>query len=364
MKYEPHEYQEYAKEFVIKQNVSALFLDCGLGKTVITLTAIWELLLDYFEVRKILVIAPLRVARDTWPAELYKWEHLKGIEMSAVLGSERERVTALNRRANVYVINRENVEWLVEYCRWDFDMVVIDELSSFKSHKAKRFKALKKVRPMVRRIVGLTGTPAPNGLIDLWAEIGLLDMGQRLGRFIGGYRDRFFVPDKRGREMVFSYKPREGVEEAIYELISDICISMKATDYLEMPECIYNRVEVTMNEKERTLYQQLERDMLIPFEDGDIDAVNAAGLSNKLMQMANGAVYDENGVVKNIHDRKLEALEDLVEAANGKTVLIAYWYKHDLERIKKYVGAVELDTAEDMRKWNGGEIPVAVIHPA
>ena len=364
MKYEPHEYQEYAKEFVIKQNVSALFLDCGLGKTVITLTAIWELLLDYFDVRKILVIAPLRVARDTWPAELYKWEHLKGIEMSAVLGSERERVTALNRRANVYVINRENVEWLVEHCRWDFDMVVIDELSSFKSHRAKRFKALKRVRPMVRRIVGLTGTPAPNGLIDLWAEIGLLDMGQRLGRFIGGYRERFFVPDKRSREMVFSYKPKEGAEEAIYELISDICISMKATDYLEMPECIYNRVEITMNEKERKLYQQLERDMLIPFEDGDIDAVNAAGLSNKLMQMANGAVYDENGAVKHIHDRKLEALEDLVEAANGKPVLIAYWYKHDLERIKKYVGAVELDTAEDMRKWNAGEIPVAVIHPA
>lgn len=364
MKYEPHEYQEYAKEFVVKQNVSALFLDCGLGKTVITLTAIWELLLDYFEVRKVLIIAPCRVCRDTWPSELQKWEHLKGIEMSAVLGSERERVAALNRRANVYVINRENVEWLVGHCRWDFDMVVIDELSSFKSHKAKRFKALKRVRPMVRRIVGLTGTPVPNGLIDLWAEIGLLDMGQRLGRFIGGYRERFFVPDKRSREMIFSYKPRQGAEEAIYELISDICISMKATDYLEMPECIYNRVEVTMNQKERKLYQQLERDMLIPFEEGDIDAVNAAGLSNKLMQMANGAVYDENGAVKHIHDRKLEALEDLVEAANGKPVLIAYWYKHDLERIKKYVGAVELDTAEDMKKWNAGEIPVAVIHPA
>ena len=364
MKYEPHEYQEYAKEFVVKQNVSALFLDCGLGKTVITLTAIWELLLDYFEVRKVLIIAPCRVCRDTWPSELQKWEHLKGIEMSAVLGSERERVAALNRRANVYVINRENVEWLVGHCRWDFDMVVIDELSSFKSHKAKRFKALKRVRPMVKRIVGLTGTPAPNGLIDLWAEIGLLDMGQRFGKFIGGYRERFFVPDKRSREMIFSYKPREGAEEAIYELISDICISMKATDYLEMPECIYNRVEVTMNEKEKKLYQQLERDMLIPFEDGDIDAVNAAGLSNKLMQMANGAVYDENGAVKHIHDRKLEALEDLVEAANGKPVLIAYWYKHDLERIKKYVGAVELDTAEDMKKWNAGEIPVAVIHPA
>ncbi|GAB6395869.1 DEAD/DEAH box helicase [Faecalimonas mobilis] len=364
MKYEPHEYQEYAKEFVVKQNVSALFLDCGLGKTVITLTAIWELLLDYFEVRKVLIIAPCRVCRDTWPSELQKWNHLKGIEMSTVLGSEKDRVTALNRRANVYVINRENVEWLVGHCRWDFDMVVIDELSSFKSHKAKRFKALKRVRPMVRRIVGLTGTPAPNGLIDLWAEIGLLDMGQRLGRFIGGYRERFFVPDKRSREMIFSYKPRGGAEEAIYELISDICISMKAADYLEMPECIYNRVEVIMNEKEKKLYQQLERDMLIPFEDGDIDAVNAAGLSNKLMQMANGAVYDENGAVKHIHDRKLEALEDLVEAANGKPVLIAYWYKHDLERIKKYVGAVELDTAEDMKKWNAGEIPVAVIHPA
>lgn len=364
MKYEPHEYQEYAKEFVVKQNVSALFLDCGLGKTVITLTAIWELLLDYFEVRKVLIIAPCRVCRDTWPSELQKWNHLKGIEMSTVLGSEKDRVTALKRRANVYVINRENVEWLVGHCRWDFDMVVIDELSSFKSHKAKRFKALKRVRPMVRRIVGLTGTPAPNGLIDLWAEIGLLDMGQRLGRFIGGYRERFFVPDKRSREMIFSYKPRQGAEEAIYELISDICISMKAADYLEMPECIYNRVEVTMNEKERKLYQQLERDMLIPFEDGDIDAVNAAGLSNKLMQMANGAVYDENGAVKHIHDRKLEALEDLVEAANGKPVLIAYWYKHDLERIRKYVGAVELDTAEDMKKWNAGEIPVAVIHPA
>lgn len=364
MKYEPHEYQDYAKEFVVKQNVSALFLDCGLGKTVITLTAIWELLLDYFEVRKVLIIAPRRVCRDTWPSELQKWNHLKGIEMSTVLGSEKDRVIALKRRANVYVINRENVEWLVGHCRWDFDMVVIDELSSFKSHKAKRFKALKRVRPMVRRIVGLTGTPAPNGLIDLWAEIGLLDMGQRLGRFIGGYRERFFVPDKRSREMIFSYKPRQGAEEAIYELISDICISMKAADYLEMPECIYNRVEVTMNEKERKLYQQLERDMLIPFEDGDIDAVNAAGLSNKLMQMANGAVYDENGAVKHIHDRKLEALEDLVEAANGKPVLIAYWYKHDLERIRKYVGAVELDTAEDMKKWNAGEIPVAVIHPA
>lgn len=364
MKYVPHEYQEYAKEFIVNQNISALFLDCGLGKTVITLTAIWELLLDYFEVRKVLVIAPLRVARDTWPGELEKWEHLSGIVMSAVLGSEKERIAALNWRANVYVINRENVEWLVAHGGWDFDMVVIDELSSFKSHRAKRFKALKKVRPCVKWIVGLTGTPAPNGLIDLWAEVGILDMGQRLGRFIGGYRERFFVPDKRSREMVYSYKPREGAEDTIYGLISDICISMKAADYLKMPECIYNRVVVVMSEKEMNLYHQLEKDMLVPYEDGDIDAVNAAGLSNKLMQMANGAVYDEKGAVKHIHDRKLEALEDLVEAANGKPVLVAYWYKHDLARIRERLGVVELDAVEDFRKWNAGEIPVAVIHPA
>ncbi|WP_044294514.1 DEAD/DEAH box helicase [Robinsoniella peoriensis] len=364
MNYEPHEYQEYAKEFIISQNASALFLDCGLGKTVITLSAIWELLLDYFEVKKVLVIAPLRVARDTWPGELGKWDHLAGIEMSGVLGSVEDRIKALARRANVYVINRENVEWLVEECKWDFDMVVLDELSSFKSHKAKRFKGLKKVRPMVKRIVGLTGTPAPNGLIDLWAEIGILDMGQRLGRFIGGYQERFFLPDKRSREIIYSYKPREGAEEAIYNLLSDICISMKAADYLDMPGCVYNLVEVFMTDKELKLYRQLERDMLIPYEDGDIDAVNAAGLSNKLMQMANGAVYDENGTVKRIHDRKLEMLEDLVEAANGKPVLISYWYKHDLERIKERIGALELDTAEDMKEWNAGEIPVAVIHPA
>lgn len=364
MKYVPHEYQEYAKKFIVSQKVSALFLDCGLGKTVITLTAIWELLLDYFEVRRVLVIAPLRVARDTWPGELEKWGHLQGIVMSAVLGSEKERMAALNWRANVYVINRENVEWLVECRQWDFDMVVIDELSSFKSHRARRFKALKKVRPMVKWIVGLTGTPAPNGLIDLWSEIGILDMGQRLGRFIGGYRERFFVPDKRSREMVYSYKPREGAEDAIYSLLSDICISMKAVDYLEMPECIYNQVEVAMSRLEMKLYRQLEKDMLLPFADGDIDAVNAAALSGKLMQMANGAVYDENGAVKHIHDRKLEALEDLVEAANGKPLLIAYWYKHDLARIQKRIGAVNLDTTEDFQKWNAGEILVAVIHPA
>ena len=243
-------------------------------------------------------------------------------------------------------------------------MVVIDELSSFKSHQAKRFKALRAVRPKVKRMVGLTGTPTPNGLIDLWSQINLLDMGERLGRFIGGYRERYFTPDKRNRDVVFSYKLREGAEAAIYNKISDICISMKATDHLQMPECIYNTIEVNMSEKERKQYQQLERDMLLPFEDGDIDAVSAVGLSNKLHQLANGAVYDENENVKFIHDRKLDALEDIIEAANGKPILIAYWFKHDRDRIVERFHAVAIDKSEDISKWNEGKIPVAIIHPA
>ena len=364
MKYKPYDYQTFATNFVLEHPACGLILDMGLGKSVITLTALWSLLLDSFDVGKVLVVAPKRVAENTWPTELKKWEHLDGLTWSLVLGSEKDRRAALQRRAKIYIINRENVTWLVDNYRWDFDTLVIDELSSFKSSKAQRFRALKRVRPRINRVIGLTGTPQPNGLLDLWPQMYLLDMGQRLGRFVGGYRERFFLPDKRSRQMVFSYKPRDGAEEAIYGLISDICISMRACDYLDMPECVYNRVEVAMSGREMELYGKLEKDMLLPFADGDIDAVNAAGLSNKLLQMANGAVYDENGRVRRIHDRKLEALEDLVEAANGKPVLVAYWYRHDLERIRERVGAVELDTAEDMRKWNAGEIPVAVIHPA
>lgn len=364
MRYCPHEYQDYAKEFIVNNPVSALFLDCGLGKTVITLTAVWELLLDYFEIRRVLVIAPLRVARDTWIGECGKWDHLDGIVISRVMGTEKERRAALLKPANVYVINRENVEWLVEKCRWDYDMVVIDELSSFKSCRAKRFKALRRVRPKACRVIGLTGTPAPNGLIDLWAEIGILDMGERLGRFIGAYREQFFLPDKRSREQVYSYKPKDGAEQKIYELISDITISMQAADFLQMPECIYNRVSVRLDEREQGLYRRLEVDLLLPFTDGDVDAGNAAGLSNKLLQMANGAVYDENREVRYIHDRKLNALEDLLEAANGKSVLVTYWYKHDKMRIKKRFPAVELDTGESFRDWNAGKIPLALIHPA
>lgn len=365
MKYKPHNYQQFATDFILNQSICCLMLDMGLGKTVITLTALWQLALDSFDVSRVLVIAPKRVAEDTWPKELAKWEHLTGLTSSLVLGSAVERKAALQRKAFLYIINRENVAWLVKNHYWDFDMVVIDELSSFKSNKAERFKAMKKVRPMVTRIVGLTGTPAPNTLLDLWSQMYLMDMGQRLGRFIGGFRDRFFLPDKRNREIIYSYKPREGAEDAIYALISDICISMKAADYLDMPERIDNRIEVSMSPKERKLYDDFQKDMVLSIGDEELDAVNAAALSNKLLQMANGAVYGEDKKIIPIHDRKLDALEDLVEAANGKPLLVAYWYKHDLQRIKaRFKNARCIDTAKDIDDWNAGKIPLALIHPA
>lgn len=364
MKYVPHEYQKYAEEFIINNSACALLLDMGLGKTVITLTSLWLLKFEYFEIDKVLVIAPLRVAHDTWSRECEKWDHLRELNISKVLGSEKERIMALQEKADVYIINRENVEWLCNNYNFDFDMVVIDELSSFKSPASKRFKALRKIRPKVKRIVGLTGTPAPNSLMDLWSEINLLDMGQRLGRFIGGYRNEYFLPDKRNGQVIFSYKLKEGAEERIYNKISDICVSMKATDYLNMPGKIHNIIEVEMSDKEKKLYKKLEKEMLIPFEDGDIDAINAAALSNKLLQMANGAVYDENKAVKEIHSRKLEALEDLIEGANGKSVLIFYSYKHDKERIAKRFKLQEILTSEDIDKWNKGDIPIAIAHPA
>ena len=364
MKYKPYDYQTFATNFVLEHPACGLILDMGLGKSVITLTALWFLLLDSFDVGKVLVVAPKRVAENTWPAELKKWEHLDGLTWSLVLGSEKDRRAALQRRAKIYIINRENVTWLVDNYRWDFDTLVIDELSSFKSSKAQRFRALKRVRPRISRVIGLTGTPQPNGLLDLWPQMYLLDMGQRLGRFVGGYRERFFLPDKRNREVIYSYKPKEGAEEKIYELISDICISMRAADYLDMPELVASRVEVQMNAKERKLYEGFERDMVLHLKDGDLDAVNAAALSGKLVQMANGAVYGENRKVHHIHDRKLDALEDIIEAANGKPLLVAYWYKHDLERIRQRFEVRTIDTPKDIADWNEGKIPVALIHPA
>jgi len=364
MKYKPHNYQEFAREFILEHPVCCLMLDMGLGKTVVTLTAIWIMALDSFDVGKILVIAPKRVAEDTWPKELKKWEHLTGLTYSLVLGSKKQREEALHKKAAIYIINRENVAWLVENYKWDFDTLVIDELSSFKSNKAQRFKALKKVRPKVQRVIGLTGTPAPNSLLDLWPQMYLLDMGERLGRFIGGYRDRFFKPDKRNKEIIYSYKPRDGAEESIYQLINDICISMKAVDFLDMPDKISNRIEVSMDKKEKELYEEFKQEMIITLKGDEIDAINAAGLSNKLLQMANGAAYGENKKVVSIHDKKLDALEDLIEAANGKPLLIAYWYKHDLERISKRFDVRIIQTTEDIDDWNAGEIPVALIHPA
>ncbi len=366
MQYNPHEYQTYATNFILEHPVAAVLLEMGLGKSVITLTAIYELMLNRFEIEKVLVIAPLRVARDTWPAEIEKWEHLKGLTYSVAIGTEAERIAALKRPAHLYLINRENVDWLItkSHLPFDYDMVVIDELSSFKSYAAKRFKSLLKVRPRVKRMVGLTGTPSGNGLMDLWAEFRVLDMGQRLGRYITHYRNNFFVPDKRNQQMIFSYKPRAGAEDAIYRLISDITISMKSADFLKMPECIINEVSVALSEKEWSVYQALQEDMVVDLKDEEIDAVNAAALSGKLLQMANGAVYNEEKEVIRIHDRKLDALEDLIEGANGKPVLVAYWYNHDLQRIKERFSVREIKTSQDIKDWNNGEIPVAVIHPA
>lgn len=370
MKYNPHKYQSYATDFIINNPIAAVFLEMGLGKSVITLTAMKKLF-ESDTICKVLVIAPLRVARDTWPSEIRKWNHLKGMKYAVAVGTEAERKAAMLQNEPVTIINRENVDWLINKSGlpFDFDMVVIDELSSFKSYGAKRFKALLKVRPFIKRIVGLTGTPSSNGLMDLWAEFRILDFGKRLGRYITRYHLSYFEPDKRNAQMVFTYKPLIGAEDAIYEKISDITISMKNVDYLEMPECVINEVPVYMSPAEQSVYDDFREDMVIKLKNEEIDAVNAAVLSGKLLQMANGAVYDEAGKAHLIHERKLDALEDLIEGANGKPVLVAYWFKHDLARIearlkKLRIEYVKLDTSDSIKKWNKGEVPVMLCHPA
>lgn len=336
------------------------------GKTVISLTAINNLLFDYFEVHKVLVMGPLRIAKIQWSAEIEKWEHLKNLKYSIAVGTESERIAALKADADIYIINRENVQWLIEKSGmpFDYDMLVVDELSSFKNHQAKRFKALMKARPKVKRVVGLTGTPSSNGLMDLFAEFKLLDMGARLGRFIGQYRTAYFKPEKMNGMVVYSYKPLPGAEEQIYEKISDITISMKATDHLKMPELISTQYEVQLSDAEKKKYEELKKDLVLQLPEGEITAANAASLTGKLSQMANGAVYADNESVLEIHQRKLDALEDIIESANGKPVLVAYWFRHDLERIKKRFSVREIKTSRDIEDWNNGSIPVAVIHPA
>ena len=366
MNYQPHEYQQYATDFIIKNPTAAVFLEMGLGKSVIALTAILELCLERFEISRVLVIAPLRVARDTWPAEIQKWDHLKDLTYSVAVGTANERRAALRQKTFVHIINRENVQWLIEDSGipWQYDMVVIDELSSFKSHQSKRFKSLMKARPGVRRMVGLTGTPSSNGLMDLWSEFRVLDMGKRLGRFITHYREQFFEPDRRNGMQVFSYRPRAGAEREIYRRIGDITISMRSADYLKMPECVMNTVPVKLDSTEYEVYEEMESKMVTELDGVEIDAVNAAALTGKLCQLANGAIYTPDGNTVFFHERKLDALEDLIEGANGKPVLVAYWYKHDLARIQERFKVRELKSSKDITDWNAGNIPVAVIHPA
>ena len=366
MKYKPHSYQEYAIRYIETHPISALLIDMGLGKTSITLTAIRNLLFDSFEVCKVLVIAPLRVAKNTWTDEIKKWEHLSTLTYSLIIGNENERLSALNEQTDIYIINRENVDWLVNKSgyKFDFDMVVIDELSSFKNHQSKRFKSLMKVRPLVKRIVGLTGTPSSNGLMDLFAEFKILDMGKRLGYFIGQYRNTYFKPDKMNGPSVYSYKPLPNAENAIYEKISDITVSMKANEYLKMPELLTSNYVVELSNSEKKQYDKMKKSLVLEITDGEITASNAASLSNKLCQLSNGAIYDDEQNIVEIHDRKLETLEDIIESMNGKPLLIAYWYRHDLERIKSRFSVREIKTSEDISDWNDGKIPVALIHPA
>lgn len=370
MKFNPHKYQQYAIDFIIKSPIAAILLDMSMGKTAICLMAIQHLMYESFEVNKVLVICPLRVTL-TWRDEIHKWSQLNGLTYSIVKGTAAQRKKALQADADIYIINRENVPWLINTSGvpFDFDMVVVDELSSFKNHQTARHKALMKVRPYIKRIVGLTGTPVSGGLMDLFAEFKLLDMGERLGRFIGQYRLNYFKPDRVNGPIVYSYKLLPGAEEKIYDKISDITISMKAVDYLDMPELITTEYPVYLDEDEIEKYEELKKDLILSTPEHEVTAANAASLSNKLSQMANGAVYTDDKDIIKFHDKKLDALEDIIESANGKPLLVAYWFKHDytriVERLEKIgVKYMKIDTEESIRKWNNKEIPVALIHPA
>lgn len=371
MIFHPHPYQAYCISRLLSDPALGLYLDMGLGKTVITLTAIADLEYNRLQVSRALVIAPKKVAEATWQREAGKWDHLRHLRFSTVLGSEAKRVRALNTPADVWVINRENVPWLVEYCRnaWPFDMVVIDESSSFKNHKAKRFKALTWVRKYIRRMVELTGTPAPNGLLDLWAQIYLLDEGQRLGKRVTQFRERYFDPDQRTRDVVYSYKPKDGADSAIRQLIGDICVSMKAEDYIILPDCTYDDIPVMLDTKAKTAYERLEREMLLQVDESTIDAGSAAVLTNKLLQLCNGAVYDGQRQTVEIHRCKIDAFLEAVEALDGQPALVFYNFQHDLERLETALAGSGLRVRRltgpaDEAAWNGREIDILLAHPA
>lgn len=365
MKYKPHPYQEIAYNHIIKNKSAGLFLDMGMGKTVTTLTAINDLMHDYLEISKVLVIAPLRVAEDTWSRETGKWDHLKHLKISKILGSEKQRLQALKEKADIYVINRENVQWLIKTVglKWDFDMVVIDELSSFKSPSAQRFKALRKMMPMVKRIVGLTGTPAPNGYMDLWSQLYLLDRGDRLGRTLTEYRRDYFYQIQRPGFQLYEIKP--GSRELINARIKDICISMKAKDHLKQKEPLFIDSPAILSAEEKRKYKEMEKEAILELGDETITALNAAAVVNKLLQIANGAVYANDGSYVSVHNKKLDVLEELIEAANGDSVIVFYSYRHDIDRILERIPkARKLETAEDIKDWNEGKIPVLLAHPA
>lgn len=366
-----HAYQNFAVNHIINNPFCGLFLDMGLGKTVSTLTAINRLMYERLEVEKVLVIAPKRVALDTWTTEANKWDHLKHLTLSVLVGTETQRKQGLKKQADIYVINRENISWLVSVLQgwWPFDMMVIDELSSFKSAKAVRFKALRTVRPQCNRVIGLTGTPTGNGLIDLWSEMYLIDMGERLGKTITGYRNMYFRPGRSNGQIVFDYKILDGAEKLITDKISDICISMKAEDYLQLPEQIDRIVDIHLSDVTQKKYDDFERDQILALEaeEGDISAVNAAALSNKLLQYANGAIYDSELNIHNIHDEKLEALEEILDSAAGHPVLVFYSFRHDMYRIQdkfKSYKPRQLDTRQDIKDWNDGKIQLLLAHPA
>ena len=368
MQYTPHSYQQRATDLVVSKKSVGLFLDMGLGKTVITLTAVNELIYDCFEVSRVLVIAPKRVAEDTWTREHKKWDHLRELRISKVLGTAAQRLRALEQDADVYVIGRDNVVWLVDHYskkkHWPFDMIVIDELSSFKNPQAKRFRALRKILGVTQRVVGLTGTPSPNGLMDLWAQVYLLDRGERLGRTIGAYREKYFRAGARNGYVVYKWEPLKGAKEQIEEKISDICVSMSAADYLTLPERIDNVIPVKLTDAEMELYKRMEQDQLLQIEDSDVVALNAAAVMTKLLQIANGSVYSMDGTVVNIHDAKLEALQEIIDTTDSP-VLVFYSFKHDLDKILEAVsGARVLNGPEDIRDWNDGKVRVLLAHPA
>ena len=368
MNFTPYPHQIAGIDWIIKRPACALLWGMGTGKTVTTLSAVDRLLHDYLEDGPVLVIAPKRVAENTWSKETEKWPHLQHLRISKVMGTQAQRLAALSSPADIYVINRENVVWLVETVgkAWPFPIVVIDELSSFKSAQAKRWKALRRVRGRIRRIIGLTGTPRPNGLEDFWPEIYLLDQGERLGRTIGAFRSRWLVPEKMNGHIVYSYRAREGAEQEVYERLGDICMSIRKEDVLSLPGQIYEDIILPAPPELLRQYKQFEKDKVLESLDanGEIVAGTAAALTNKLLQFANGAIYDNEGQAHNLHNVKLDALEELIEEAGGDSVLVLYAYKHDADRIRERIKCRELDKPADLEAWNKGEIPVALAHPA